>query len=397
MAEQRAQRRLAAILAADVVGYSRLMRADEAGTLAQLKTLRKELLDPKITEYGGRVVKTTGDGILIEFPSAVDAVSHASDVQRAMAQRNAAVPEDRRMELRIGINVGDVIVDGDDILGDGVNVAARLEGLAKPGGTCVSGTVFDQVKDKLELGFDDLGPQMVKNIDEPVRVYRMDLGSARTEPVTEPVSLDTAIFQRAAIAVLPFANMGGDADQEIFADGLSEDIITALSHMRSFPVIARNSTFTYKGQSVKVQQIADELGARYVLEGSVRKAGERLRISAQLIDARTGHHVWADKYDRKLEDIFEIQDEITLRIAAIIEPTLENAELKRAETRQQENLDAWTSYQRGMSHLYEFTKEGNPIGKGRKSTEELFFSPERPSSGVTEVPEALLSLLALGF
>ncbi len=253
MAEQRVQRRLAAILAADVVGYSRMMREDETGTLAQLKTLQKELLHPKVAEYGGRIVKTTGDGILIEFPSAVDAVQHAIDVQRAMAQRNTAVPDEIRMDLRMGINVGDVIVEGDDLYGDGVNVAARIEGLADPGGTCITSSVYEQVRHKLALEFEDMGEQMVKNIADPIHVYRIATVAIDERP--EAVTFDEAMFLRPAVAVLPFENLSGDPADEVFADGLTEDIITALSLWRSFPVIARNSTFAYKGQSPDIREV----------------------------------------------------------------------------------------------------------------------------------------------
>ncbi len=364
MAELRVQRRLAAIVAADVVGYSRLMHEDEAGTLARLKLLRKELLYPKIDEFGGRVVKVIGDGVLIEFPSAVDAVQHAFDFQQALALRNADVPEDRRIQIRIGVNVGDVIVEDDDIYGDGVNIAARLEGLAEAGGVCVSGTVFDQVTGKLDIGFEDLGPQIVKNISEPVRTYRLEL---ETSPTAKPAGLAAetdAAMKRPAVAVLPFTNISGEPEQEYFADGLTEDIITALSLWKSFPVIARNSTFSYKGIAVKVQQVAEELGARYVLEGSVRKAGNKVRITGQLIDADTGHHVWAQKFDRDLDDIFEVQDEITRLIAATVEPEIGRAEQQRSAMKIPANLDAWDCYQRGISKLNEHTASG--IAEARK-------------------------------
>ena len=272
------------------------MRADEAGTHAELKALRAELFEPKIAEYGGRIVKTTGDGTLIEFPSAVDAVQSAVDVQRLL--------RDHRLELRIGINLGDVIVDDDDIYGDGVNVAARIEGLAEPGGISVSGSVHEQVKDKLDLRFDDTGPQEVKNIDEPVRVYRISLdGAAAPPPTTDDAP---ALPDKPSIAVLAFENMSGDPEQEYFADGMAEEIITALSRLRWFLVIARNSSFTYKNRNVDVRQIGRELGARYVLEGSVRKSGDRIRITAQMIDAANGNHLWAERYDGTLDDIFDL-------------------------------------------------------------------------------------------
>jgi len=357
VAEERVQRRLAAILAADVVGYSRLMGQDEAGTLARLKVLRGELIDPKVTEYGGRIVKTTGDGVLIEFPSAVDAVQHAVDIQGDMARRNADLPEERRIRFRIGINIGDVIVDGDDIFGDGVNVAARLEEIAEPGGISVSAMVFENVRNRLDVEFTDLGEQSVKNIADPVRIYRIglrqsDRGAAASHPTD-------SMFRRPAMAVLPFQNLGGDPEQEYFADGLTEDIITALSLLHSFPVIARNSTFSYKGSSPDIRQVGRELGARYVLEGSVRRAGDRLRVTAQLINAETGHHVWAERYDRNLDDIFELQDEITHRIAATIEPELERTEARRLSAQKPADLGAWDFCQRGMAYLHEYSGTAN--------------------------------------
>jgi adenylate cyclase len=355
MAEERLQRRLAAILAADVVGYSRLMRADEAGTLARLKSLRTELIDPRIAEYGGRIVKTTGDGILIEFPSAVDAVQHAVDVQAAVAQRNADVPPDRRMELRMGINVGDVIVDDDDLFGDGVNVAARLEGLAEPGGICVSGNAHEQVRYKLDLAFEDMGEQSVKNIDEPVRVYKIGAeGGERAQPAAAGELLPS---DKPSIAVLPFDNLSGDPEQEYFSDGITEDIITALSRLRWFLIIARNSTFVYKGTAVDVKQVGRELGVEYVVEGSVRKAGNRVRISAQLIDGATGNNLWAENYDRELADIFDVQDEITQTVVATLEPKLVAAEGIRSQRRSSGDLNAWQLVMRAMSHFGKMTSK----------------------------------------
>ena len=318
-------RRLAAILAADVAGYSRLMGADEEGTLERLKALRRELVDPKIAEHQGRIVKTTGDGMLVEFASVVDAVRCAVEVQQAMPERNTGVAADNRIELRIGINLGDVIVEGDDLYGDGVNIAARIEALADAGGVFVSNTVHDHVRDRLPFVFEDLGEQQVKNIARPVRVYRVrdpHRPRARAESplsrMRERVpSASGARRVRAAralplpdkpsIAVLPFANMSGDPEQEYFADGMVEEIITALSRIRWLFVIARNSSFTYKGQAVDVKQVGRELGVRYVLEGSVRKAGGRVRITAQLIDAPTGAHLWADRFDGSLEDVFDFR------------------------------------------------------------------------------------------
>ena len=357
MAEKRAQRRLAAILAADVVGYSRMMRENEAGTLAQLKTHRIEVFDPRIAEHNGRIVKTTGDGVLVEFASAVDATECAIKIQRSLAKRNEDVPEGHRIELRIGINLGDIIVDGGDIYGDGVNVAARLEGLCNTGEVFVSAVVHDQVEGKFEAAFEDLGEHTVKNIDKPVQVYRV-LSNGGQSPVAA-IPSSGAILERPALAVLPLTNMSGDPEQEYFADGLTEDLITALAAWRSFPVIARNSTFAYKGTSQDVRQVASELGARYILEGSVRKGGNRVRINAQLIDASSGHHVWAEKFDRDLDDVFAVQDEITLRIAATVEPAVGKIERKRSVVKPAKSLDAWDYYQRGMSELNTYTKTGS--------------------------------------
>ena len=357
MAKERVKRKLTAILAADVVGYSRLMGEDEAGTLAALKEHQAIVIDPKIAGYNGRIVKLMGDGTLAEFASVVDAVESAIEIQREMAGRNAEVSQDQRIELRIGINLGDVILDGDDIYGDGVNVAARLEGLAVPGGICVSGDVYRQVRNKLDLGFEDLGEREVKNIAEPVRVYRLEAGA--TQAAEPAKAIGGAMMARPAVAVLPFTNMSGDPEQEYFSDGLAEDLITALTAWRSFPVIARNSTFTYKDRAVDVKQVARDLGARYVVEGSVRKSGNRVRISAQFIDGETGHHVWAEKYDRQLDDIFALQDEISQRITATIAPALGQAELKRSAAKRPADLTAWDYYLRGMAFIHEFTKEGN--------------------------------------
>jgi TolB-like protein/class 3 adenylate cyclase/Flp pilus assembly protein TadD len=345
MPEDRVDRRLAAIWAGDIAGYSRLMGVDEEGTLRQLKAHRKELVDPKITEHRGRIVKTTGDGVLVEFFSVVDAVRCAVDIQRGMGERNAAVPADKRIEFRIGINVGDIIIDGDDIFGDGVNVAARLQTLAEPGGIMVSSIVHDQVRDKLSFGFDDMGEQSVKNIARPIGVHRVSLAeTARPAAAQSGAALskfEPASSNRPSIAVLPFANMSGDPEQEYFADGISEDIITGLSKLRWFFVIARNSSFAYKGKTVDVKRAARELGVRYILEGSVRKGGDRVRITAQLIDAATGNHIWADRYDGELTDVFALQDEITRKVVAAIEPKLLEAEGIRSQKRSPEDLDAW--------------------------------------------------------
>jgi adenylate cyclase len=309
------ERRLAAVLAADVAGYSRLMGADEEGTLARLRALRRELIDPKIAEHRGRIVKTTGDGVLVEFASVVGAVRCAVEVQEAMATREAGLAVEQRIQFRVGINLGDVIVDGEDIHGDGVNIAARLEGLAEAGSVYVSGIVHEQVRDKLGLAFEDLGEHGLKNIARPMRVYRL-----RPDGSGEPQRPALPLPEKPSIAVLPFANMSGDAEQEYFADGVVEDIITALSRVKWLFVIARNSSFTYKGRAVDVKQVGRELGVRYVLQGSVRKSGQRVRITSQLIDVATGAHLWADHIDGTLADIFDLQDQITMSVVGAIEP-----------------------------------------------------------------------------
>ncbi len=351
MAEERVQRRLAAILAADVVGYSRLMEADEVGTRARLRALQSDLIEPRIAADGGRVVKTSGDGWLVEFGSAVDAVRNALAVQRALQQHNAELPEDRRIVFRVGINLGDVIVEDDDIHGDGVNVAARLEGLCGPGEVYVSGTIHDHVEGKLDADFDDLGEQSIKNIARLVRVYRVR--EATGEPTSRNIaSAPPALPDKPSIAVLPFENMSGDPEQDYFADGMAEDLITALSHFRWFLVIARNSSFTYKGQAVDIRKVGRELGARYVIEGSVRRGGNRLRINAQLIETETGNHLWAEKYDGTLEDVFDLQDRITEGVAGAIEPSLRQAEVERARRKRPENLDAYDLYLQALPHAW---------------------------------------------
>jgi adenylate cyclase len=351
MAEARVERRLAAILAADVAGYSRLMGADEEATLAQLKAHRRALVDPKITEHRGRIVKTTGDGLLVEFASVVDALRCAVEVQAGMAERNAEVPRDRRIEFRVGINVGDIIIDGGDIFGDGVNVAARLQGLAEPGGICVSSRVQEDAQGKLEISFENAGEQQLKNIARPVRVYRVQLsGAAEDQRPALPLP------DKPSIAVLSFQNMSGDLEQDYFADGITEDITTALSRFRWFFVIARNSTFVYKGKAIDVKQVARELGVRYVLEGSVRKAGNRVRISAQLIDASTGTHLWAERYDRDIADIFAVQDEITEQVAGAIEPELLKSE-GTAAIRRTDNLGAWDLVRQAMWYFHQVSRD----------------------------------------
>jgi len=391
MAKGPVTRKLAAILAADMVGFSRLMGMDEAGTLARQSAHRAELIDPKIAEYNGRIVKTTGDGLLVEFGSAVDAVLCAVAVQRAMAEREADVPKDRQMAYRVGINQGDIIVEGDDIFGDGVNVAARLQALAEPGGIRVSDAVFRNVKGKLDLGFADLGPQKVKNIAEPVPTYKILLDPAqagtvlsaqrtavrrwrwaastvaavlllvvagltwwqpwmvRVEPVrtarTAP-SLPT----KPSIAVLPFTNMSGGKSQEYFADGMTEDLITALAKISGLFVIARNSSFVYKGKSVDVRKVGRELGVRYILEGSVRKSGQQVRISAQLIDATSGQHLWAEQYDGKLADVFALQDKVTNRIVTALAVHLNAGEARRQPGMETNNATAYDAFSRGRQH-----------------------------------------------
>ncbi len=315
------ERRLAAILAADIAGYSRLMGRDEEGTLAALRAIRRELSDPKIAEHRGRIVKTTGDGLLVEFSSVVDAVRCAVEVQRGTAERNAGVPPDRRIEFRVGIHQGDIIVEDGDIFGDGVNIAARLEGLADPGGICVSRVVRDEVRDKLDVSFEDLGEQQVKNIARPVHVSAARLGAEPAKPSTAPPK-PLPLPDKPSLAVLPFQNMSGDPEQEYFADGMVEEITTAISRLPWLFVIARNSSFAYKGKSPDIRQVCRELGVRYVLEGSVRKAGNRVRITGQLIDATSGAHIWADRIDGSLDDIFELQDQVAASVAGAIDPVL---------------------------------------------------------------------------
>jgi TolB-like protein len=318
------------------------MERDEEGTLAALNELRRAIADPTIEEHHGRIVKTTGDGLLVEFASVVDAVRCAVAVQRAMAERNAGLSGDRRIEFRIGINLGDVIIEGDDIFGDGVNIAARLEGLAEPGGICVSQVVHDQVRDKLDIAFEDRGEQQVKNIARPVHVYRIPNSGNAPQPAL-------SLPDKPSIAVLPFTNMSGDPEQEYFADGMVEEIITALSRIRWPFVIARNSSFTYKGRPIDVKQVGRELGVRYVLEGSVRKAGGRVRITAQLIDAATGTHLWADRFDGSLEDVFEVQDKVASSVAGVIEPALQAAETARSAHRPTNDLTAYDLYLRAYA------------------------------------------------
>ena len=357
MSDARVERRLAAILAVDVAGYSRLMGADEESTLAALRAVRRELGDPKIADHRGRIVKTTGDGLLAEFASVVDAVRCAVEVQRGMIARNADVPAERRIEFRMGINLGDIIIEDGDIFGDGVNIAARLEALAEPGGICLSAAAHEQVRDRLDIAFDDLGEQQVKNIARPVRVYRVrDSSTAANAPLPPVLPLP----DKPSIAVLPFANMSGDPEQEYFADGMVEEIITALSRIRWLFVIARNSSFTYKGQFVDVKRVGRELGVRYVLEGSVRKGGNRVRITAQLVEAESGAHLWADRFDGSLENIFELQDDVAVSVAGIIEPALLAAEGHRSAKRPTSDLTAYDLYLRARGLLLPLESRNYP-------------------------------------
>ena len=404
------ERRLAAILAADVVGYSRLIREDEAGTLAALKAHREQLIAPKVAERKGRIVKLMGDGLLVEFPSAVEAVQCAVEIQHMIGDRNADVPEENRIAYRIGINIGDIVVEDNDIYGDGVNVAARLEGLAEPSGICVARNVFDQVKDKLDLTIEHLGEREVKNIAEPVTVYRVvldDKAAALVTPVvheaTKPVyrrwvaaataavvlvaavggtlwwqpwkpDMERASIERMAfplpdkpsIAVLPFNNLSGDPKQDYLVDGITETIITELSRFGGLFVIARNSVFTYKGKPVKVQQVAEDLGVQYVLEGSMQRSADQIRITAQLIDAVTGTHLWAQSYDRELSDIFTVQDDVTERIVASLgayQGELAEAARERAKRKDPANLSAYEAFQLGIEHKHRFTKEDNAAAR----------------------------------
>jgi adenylate cyclase len=356
-------RRLTAILAADVAGYSRLMGADEEGTHERLRAHLGELVNPKISQHRGRIVKNTGDGLLAEFASVVDAVRCSVEIQCGMIDREPEAPEERRIRFRIGINLGDVIAEYDDIFGDGVNVAARLEALAEPGGICVSRVVRDQVRDRLDYAFEDLGEQQVKNISRPVRVYRVsNIGGGHQIP--SALAMPTLpLPDKPSVAVLPFTNMSGDPEQEFFADGIAEDVITALSRYPSLFVIARNSCFTYKGRAVDVKQVGRELGVRYVLEGSMRKAGNRIRVTAQLVETETGKHVWAERYDRDLADIFAVQDEITEAVTIAIAPAIAETEQQRAMRKPPGSLDAWAAYQCGLWHLGKATPDDNALAQ----------------------------------
>jgi adenylate cyclase len=357
-------RRLAAILAADVAGYSRLMEADEEGTHQRLGAHFAELIHPKIAEHLGRVVKNTGDGLMAEFASVIEAVRCAVAVQRGMGERNLALPVNERIEFRVGINLSDVIAETNDIFGDGVNVAARLESLAEPGGICVSQVVRDQVRDRLDLAFADMGERQVKNITRPIHFFRV-----LRDPETVASASDSPVLQtllppdKPSLAVLPFASLSSDPEQEFFADGVAEDIVTALSRYPSLFIIARNSCFTYKGRAVDVKQVGRELGVRYVLEGSLRRADNRVRVTAQLIEAETGRTVWADRYDRDLVDIFSVQDEIAEAVTIAVAPAIADAELHRAMRKPPESLDAWTAYQRGIWHVERASAEDTALAQ----------------------------------
>ena len=351
MTGQRVERRLTAILAGDVAGYSRLMGADEEGTLTRLNEHRRQFLEPKIAEHRGRIVKRTGDGILIEFASAVDAARCAIEIQRGMSERNKLIPPDKRIELRVGVHVGDIIAEEGDIFGDGVNIAARLESIAEPGGICISDDAYRQIRGKIDAAFEDDGDQQLKNIAEPVRVYSVRHDGA-------PTRLSLSLPDKPSIAVLPFQNMSGDPEQEYFADGMVEDIITGLSRIKWLFVIARNSGFAYKGKTIDIKQIGRELGVRYVLEGSVRRAANRVRITSQLIEAQTGTHLWAERYERPLDDIFAVQDEITLSVVGAIEPSLRQAEIDRTKRKRPDNLDAYDFVLRALPHAYAAMPDG---------------------------------------
>jgi adenylate cyclase len=359
------ERRLAAILAADVVGFSRLMGEDEVGTLERLKSLRKETVQPSITARRGRIVKLMGDGLLAEFSSVVEAVQCAIDIQSSMSAREADAPDKRHIRLRIGVNLGDIIAEGLDIYGDGVNVAARLEGLAEPSGICISDKVYEEVRDRLEVSFEDMGELEVKNIDRPVRVWRWSAENSHEAPRPRRESDLPTESEKISIAVLPFSNMSGDPGQEYFSDGITENIITDLARFRDLMVIARNSTFAYKGKDVKTQDVSRELGARYILEGSVQKSADRVRITAQLIDGDTGGHLWAERYDRQLEDLFAVQDEVTERIVGTLASgwggRLRKAWQNRVERKGTENFRAFDCFMRGLDTI-NFAKDDNRRG-----------------------------------
>jgi adenylate cyclase len=352
------ERRLAAVLAADMAGYSRLMEIDERSTLARLMTHRSELIEPGIAKNKGRIIKTTGDGMLVEFQSVADAVRCAVEVQERMKRRNSDVPEDRRIQFRIGINLGDIIFDDGDIFGDGVNVAARIEQLAEVGGICVTQAVYEQVADRIDVGFEDLGEKRLKNMSRPVRVWRVALhGGALPAGAAAPAASQAAA--KPTVAVLPFANMSGDPEQEFFVDGLTEDILTELARHHELFVISRNSTFAYKGQAVNVREIAAKLGAQYIVEGSVRKSGDRLRVTVQLIDTATDAHIWAERYDRKLDDVFALQDEVTAAIVATLPGRVEAAQRERITRKPTSSLAAYECVLSAKVLHHRSTREDN--------------------------------------
>jgi adenylate cyclase len=391
------ERKLAVILAADIAGYSALMEADEAGTFDRVRAGHKELFEPEINKHHGRIFKLMGDGLLAEFGSVVDAVECAVTLQRGMTERNASVPEANRFEIRIGINLGEVIVEGEDRYGEGVNVAARLQELADPGGICVSGKVSREVEKKLAFGFESIGEQQLKNIAEPIACYRVSLQlspAVRTEPVSPtsrtPSKAPLPLPDKPSIAVLPFQNMSGDPEQDYFADGMVEEIITALSRVRWLFVIARNSVFTYKGRAVNVKQVGRELGVRYVLEGSVRKAANRVRITGQLVDALNGAHLWANRFDGELENIFQLQDQVTASVVGIIAPRMEEAEIERAKHKRTESLDAYDSYLRGVASLQAMFGGCSPLlcksPVSRRRDAKLFAARALPDGNVMGAP-----------
>ena len=363
MSREHVERRLAAILAADVAGSCRLIGIDEEGALAQLKALRKTLFDPKISDHRGRIVKNTGDGALVEFGSVVDAVRCAVEIQRGMAEQNIDVPQLKRIEFRIGIHVGDIVIEENDIFGEGVNIAVRLEEIAEPGGISISDDARRQIRCKVDITFEDTGSQSLKNIAEPIRVWLVRIAAISSPAMVTNLSSETAqplpLPDKPSIAVLPFENMSGDPKQEYFADGMVEDIITGLSRSKSLFVIARHSTFTYKGKAFDIKQVGRELGVRYVLDGSVRMAGNRVRISGRLIDAATGKHIWADRFDSQLDDIFDLQDRVTVNVIGAISPQLERAEIERAKRKPTESLQAYDYYLRALASSYKFTREAN--------------------------------------
>ena len=384
------ERRLAAILVSDVVGYSNMMEADEAGTLERLKTMRSDIFDPIIREYGGRIFKNTGDGALVEFGSVVEAVRGAIQIQHKLSLNRLRVLNSQQIILRIGINLGDIIVDSDDLFGNGVNVAARMEALAQPGEICISESVYSQVVNSVKCQFEDLGNQSVKGMDKKIRCYRLSYEKPEDGLNSENGNI-LAPPDKPSIAVLPFQNMSGDPEQEFFADGMAEDIITGLSRYRSLFVIARNSSFSYKGQSPDLRDVSRDLGVRYVLEGSVRKSGSRIRITGQLIEGDTGRHIWAERYDRDLTDLFSVQDEITEAIVAAIGPEIDQVERDRAKRLPPENLDAWECYQKGLWNLYRFNKDDNT------EAQSLFKESSRKSINFAPAKSALTHALYFSY